>query len=127
MSGKKILIVDDNYEISELTGSRLEANGYEVVIANDGESACLKAKQYKPDLILLDVVMPVIDGFEIGRRLKADPQTRAIPIVMLTAKGDRESIEKALNELKAVDYVLKPFNPLDLLKTVKTVLEETEI
>lgn len=115
----KILAVDDEDSIRELLAIQLKKNGYEAITAADGQEALAKA--YGTDLILLDVMMPEMDGFEVCRRLKADPATRDIPIVMLTAKA--EEIDKVLGlELGADDYLEKPFSMRELMARIKAVL-----
>ncbi len=121
MDKKKILIVDDEEDLVATVSFRLEANGYKVVTAFNGIDALAKVKAEKPDLILLDVMMPELDGFETAARLKSDSKTLAIPIIMLTAKSERESTEKAL-DAGAVDYITKPFNPVVLLNKIKSAL-----
>lgn len=118
----KILAVDDEDSIRELLAVQLKKNGYEAVTAADGREALAKAQG--TDLILLDVMMPELDGFEVCRRLKADPATCAIPIIMLTAKT--EEIDKVLGlELGADDYLAKPFSMRELMARIKAVLRRT--
>jgi len=121
----KILVVDDNPDMVELIGSRLEISNYEVITAASGEEALLKAVKEKPDLVLLDVSMSGIDGFETGQRLKADPATRHIPIIMVTAKGENADLMRAVNVVKAAGYVVKPFRPDQLLEKVAQALKKT--
>lgn len=119
----KILAVDDDDSIRELLELQLTRNGYEALTAADGREALDKASG--ADLILLDVMLPGIDGFEICRRLKADPVLRAVPIIMLTAKA--EEIDKVLGlELGADDYLVKPFSIRELLARVKAVLRRSQ-
>ncbi|MCP4652260.1 MAG: response regulator [Candidatus Omnitrophica bacterium] len=118
----KILIVDDSADITEIVASRLEANNYDVAIAESGEEALEMVKPENPDLILLDISMPGIDGIETGRRLKADEETKAIPIVMITAKGDQNDIMLAIKEAQAVDYIVKPFRSDQLLEKIQRAL-----
>jgi DNA-binding response OmpR family regulator len=112
---KKILIVDDEPDFVEMVTMRLEANGYDVISANDGASGLACAKTEAPNLILLDVMMPGMDGFEVLRQLSRDPATRAIPVIMLTAKGESRSIFRA-QEMGATDYLIKPMNSEQMLK-----------
>lgn len=119
----KILAVDDDDAIRELLTVQLKKNRYEVLLAADGEEALQKAQEH-PDLILLDVMLPKLDGFEVCRQLKANPQTAAIPIIMLTAKA--EEIDKVLGlELGADDYIAKPFSMRELMARIKAVLRRT--
>lgn len=115
---KKILVVDDNYNILKLLEYRLRANEYEVITAHDGEEALEKVRQEKPGLILLDVLIPKIDGYQVLSILKADEQYKDIPIVMLTARGQITDMKKGL-ELGAASYITKPFDPDVLLEIIK--------
>lgn len=118
---KKILIADDNTLAVELVWVTLEGGDYEVVDASNGKEALKKARVEKPDLILLDIVMPKMDGFEVCRRLKKDPQTKEIPIIMLTAKGQQVDQEKG-RQLGVQDYITKPFSPSALLAKIEGLL-----
>jgi len=114
---KKILLIDDEVELAKAIAVRLGARGYKVVVANDGSDGLLKAIVEKPDLIILDIMMPGINGLEVLRRLKDSPDTRDIPVIMLTCKGESQFIFKA-QELDIVDYVIKPFDTVELLAVV---------
>jgi len=117
----KILAVDDQVHIVRLIQVNLERHGYQVVTAYDGEEALQKVKTEKPDLIVCDVMMPRKDGFEVLRELKADPETRDIPVIMLTAKAQDADVFRGWSA--GVDcYLTKPFNPAELLAFVKRVL-----
>ncbi len=117
----KILVVDDELDALELIEFNLKAAGYEVVTAADGNEGLQKARTVLPGLILLDVMLPEIDGMEVCKILKRDPATAAIPIIMLTAKG--AEIDRVLGlELGADDYVTKPFSPRELVLRVKGLL-----
>jgi len=118
MRKKRILVVDDEPEFVELVQMRLEANNYEVIAAHDGEEALTKAEGEAPDLILLDVMMPGIDGFQVLRKLRRNPAMRDIPVVMLTAKGESKSIFKA-QDMFVTDYLIKPIDSQELLSTVR--------
>lgn len=123
--GKKILVVDDEKHIVRLVQVNLERAGYEVVTAYDGEEALQKVKQERPDLIVLDVMMPKMDGFEVMKHLKADPETKEIPVIMLTAKAQDADVFRGWKA--GVDcYLTKPFNPLELLTFVKRIFESLE-
>ena len=115
---KKILVVDDNPNIVKLLEYRLKANEYEVITAHDGEEALDKVRQAKPDLMILDVVIPKLDGYKVLSILRADEQYKDIPVVMLTAHGQAKDVEKGL-ELGAVSYITKPFKPDVLLGVIK--------
>src|SRR4028119_685168 len=103
-----ILVVDDEASIQKLVSSALRRAGYDVTIASDGAEALLRLNEAIPDLIVSDVMMPNIDGLELVQRVRADPALRAVPIVLLTAKGESEDIVTGL-ELGADDYLPKPF------------------
>jgi len=123
MAKAKILMVDDNPDILELMASRLEGNGYEIITALNGDEAIKKAKSDNPGLVLLDITMPVIDGFEVGRLLKANPGTKSIPIIMVTARSSQKDVSTALIEVGAADYIIKPFRPEELLDKIEKVLK----
>ena len=117
----KILVVDDEPDALELISYNLKAAGFDVVTADDGEEALKKARANIPALILLDVMLPEVDGLEVCKTLRRDPATSAIPIIMLTAKA--AEIDRVLGlELGADDYVTKPFSPRELVLRVKALL-----
>jgi len=118
----RILVVDDEPSIVKLVKTTLEARGYDIVVAYDGMEAIVQAKLHKPDLILLDVMMPRMDGTEVRKRLLADPATNGIPVIHLTAVGDFDKQRQALNE-GATDYIVKPFTPADLAARVADTLD----
>jgi two-component system sensor histidine kinase/response regulator len=120
-SKKRILIVDDNEDTVELLKKRLRSEEYETAEAYDGEEGLKKVIDYNPDLIVLDVMMPKIDGYEVCHRLKLDETTRYIPIIMLTAKSDVASKVKGLN-IGADDYLPKPFDYKELSARVRSLL-----
>jgi two-component system sensor histidine kinase/response regulator len=117
----KILIVDDAIDTVELLRKRFHSEGYETSEAYDGEEALKRVDEYNPDLIVLDVMMPKIDGYEVCRRLKTDENKKYIPVLMLTAKGGVESKVKGL-EIGADDYLAKPFDYKELSARVKSLL-----
>ncbi|MDP2874745.1 MAG: response regulator [Holophaga sp.] len=117
-----ILAVDDTPENLKLLAEILETYEYDAAFAMDGLEALTFVQQEKPELILLDVLMPGMDGFEVCRRLKADPTTAAIPVIFLTAKTETEDIVKGF-EVGAVDYVTKPFKIAELIARVRTHVE----
>lgn len=117
MASKTILIIDDEADLVLLAKTCLESHGYRVIFSHDGQGGLVKAKEETPDLILLDVMMPGIDGFKVLERLKNSPDTQYIPVLMLTAKGESESIFKA-GELGSADYLLKPFETKEFLRLV---------
>lgn len=119
---KKILLADDEDDIKVILKMFLENEGYEVCTAFDGLDAIDQARTQKPDVILLDVMMPLIDGFEVCKKLKADPETAAIPVIMLSAASHSESVQKGL-AAGAVDYLIKPFEPEHLDALLNKVLQ----
>jgi two-component system phosphate regulon response regulator PhoB len=122
----KILVVDDEPDALELVSFNLKSAGYEVVTADNGSEALKKARQHVPDLILLDVMLPEVDGLEVCKLLRRDPATAPIPIIMLTAKAGE--IDRVLGlELGAEDYVTKPFSPRELVLRVKNLLKRRNV
>lgn len=121
----KILITEDETDIRQLIFFTLQFAGFEVVQGKNGEEAVMLSKQEKPDLILMDVRMPKMDGFTAATQIKADPETAHIPIIFLSAKGQDVEIEQGL-EVGAVDYLLKPFNPPELIDRIKSTLSGLE-
>ena len=123
MPKEKILIVDDEARILRLVRSNLEPVGYKVLTAMDGESALTAAEMNDPDLIILDLMLPRLDGFEVCRRLR---EFSTVPIIILTAKGEEVDKVKGL-ELGADDYLTKPFSVQELLARIKAVLRRTRV
>ncbi|MDD5195046.1 MAG: response regulator [Candidatus Omnitrophica bacterium] len=119
---KKILIIDDDLDILELAKERLSFHGYKVSIAKDGEEGLRKAGAESPDLILLDIIMPRVDGFTVLRRLQADQATRRIPVIMLSAKGETDYLMEG-QSCGATDYFIKPCDWQLLLKYLKKYLD----
>ena len=120
-----LLLVDDNTKNLQILGSVLNEHGYKVAMAKDGPTALTMAAKLKPDLILLDVMMPEMDGFEVCKHLKEDEVTAAIPVVFVTAKTEVDEIVKGFT-LGGVDYVTKPFNREELLVRIKTQVDFKE-
>ncbi len=118
---KKILVVDDEKDITETISFMLKAEGYEVFCANDGEEGLNFAKEIMPDLIILDVMMPKINGYKIARLLKYDNKYKHIPIIMVTARG-QESDKLIGEETGANEYITKPFEFEELLNSVNKYL-----
>jgi diguanylate cyclase (GGDEF)-like protein len=120
-----ILVVDDDPDIARFVEVNLRSVGYDVSVAGDGEEALVKAEELHPDLVLLDVMMPRVDGFEVAQRLRRNPRTANTNIIMLTAKA--LSSDKVLGLTSgADDYIIKPFDPIELLARVKTTLRRAK-
>lgn len=122
---KRILIVDDEKQLVSLVKLHMEMAGYEVLSASDGEKALAIGKEEKPDLIILDLMLPKIDGWEVCKRLRAEEKVSGIPVIMLTARTDTDDKLKGF-ECGADDYVTKPFSPRELVARVKRVLARSE-
>lgn len=121
MAKGKILVVDDEIYIVHILDFSLGMEGYEVVTALDGEQAVEKARTEKPDLIVLDIMMPKLDGYETCKILKGDADTREIPVILLSAKG-RNVDQKIGFEVGADDYITKPFSPRKLVERINAIL-----
>ncbi len=126
MAKGRILVIDDEEDLIELVRYNLEQEGFQVINASDGESGLIIARQELPDLILIDLMLPGMDGLELCRSLRADNRTASIPVIMLTAKS-AESDRIVGLELGADDYVTKPFSPRELAARVKAVLRRTHL
>ena len=118
----KILVVDDEPTIVRLMEFILAREGHEMVVAVNGEEALEKIKAQQPDLVLLDIMMPRIDGYEVAHILRADPATASLPIIMLSAKAQEEDIRKGV-EVGVDEYVTKPFTPDFLVQVVTKYLQ----
>ena len=121
MAKETLLIIEDDPDIVELLQYNLEREGYRVLVATDGEIGLREARSRKPGAILLDLMLPGMDGLEVCRHLKGDEATRAIPLLMVTAKGEETDVVTGL-ELGADDYIAKPFSPRMLLARIRAVL-----
>jgi len=121
MTHPKVLVVEDEVDILDVLAYTLSREGYRVRSARDGETAVRLAREDAPNLILLDLMLPGLDGIDVCRRLKGDTVTREIPIVMVTAKGEESDIVLGLG-VGADDYITKPFSPKELVARVKAVL-----
>jgi two-component system OmpR family response regulator len=117
-NGRSVLVVEDDPEINELVGAYVQIAGFEYERALNGEQAVAKARATHPALIVLDVMLPDFDGFEVARRLKGEGDTREIPIVMLTAL-DRDEYRQKGRTAGAVDYLTKPFDPDRLMEAIR--------
>lgn len=122
---EKILIVEDEIDIAELIGFNLERNQFQVELAHDGVEGLEKAYAAKPDLIVLDVMMPRMDGYSVFKELRNDQRTKNIPVLMLTAKAQVEDRIHGL-EQGVDDYLTKPFSPKELVLRVKSILKRTK-
>jgi len=120
---KKILLIDDEPELIKAVEIRLKSTGYEVSVAYDGRAGICEAKEIKPDLIILDLLMPIMDGYAVANELKDDPETKHIPIIILTA-SQREDLKTRCRELGVTSFIMKPFETSDLLMVVKAILKE---
>jgi two-component system alkaline phosphatase synthesis response regulator PhoP len=125
MAKKSILVVDDEEDILELLRFNLSREGYQVSCSPAGEDALSRIRSHIPDLIVLDLMLPGVDGLEVTRHLKGDSKTKDIPIVMLTAKGEEADIVTGL-ELGADDYITKPFSPRILVARVRAALRRKD-
>jgi two-component system phosphate regulon response regulator PhoB len=119
---KKVLVVDDEQDVLELLTYNLKQAGYEVLSAEDGKEALWKVRVFSPDIIVLDIMLPVIDGLEVCKTLKKDPQSSKIPIIMLTARGNEADRIKGF-ESGADDYLVKPFSVRELILRLKRLLD----
>lgn len=118
---KKILVVDDEKDLVLTLTCRLEALGYKVIVAHDGEEALNKARSEKPSLILMDIMMPKLNGYQACRELKNNEETRSIPVIMLTVKG-QETDKFWGEEVGADDYIVKPFEASELARRIGSFL-----
>jgi len=119
----KVLLAEDEEDIRKVAQMSLQfRSGWKVTLASNGEECLAKATEDPPDLILLDCMMPKLDGYETCRRLKLDPTLRHIPVIFLTAKAQETEVKKGLS-LGAVGYLIKPFNPMSLAAEISQILE----
>ncbi len=119
--GKRILICDDDPVILRLLQVNLELEGYEVVLANNGEQALEVAQAENPDLIILDIMMPRLDGYQTAERLKGSPSTRDTPVIFLSARAQASDIDRG-RQFGVEEYLTKPFDPSDLLDVVERLI-----
>ena len=125
MAKETILVVEDDPDIVELLEYSLEREGYKVLAASDGEKGLSEARRRKPALVLLDLMLPGLDGLSICRALKEDGATKDIPVMMLTAKGEESDVVVGL-EFGADDYVRKPFSPRELIARIRAVMRRSQ-
>ncbi len=121
----RVLVVDDEAPIRLLCRVNLVAEGMQVIEAADGQEGLEKARRARPDVILLDVMMPLLDGWQVAEALLDDEATKAIPVVFLTARAEARDQARGL-ELGGIEYVTKPFNPLDLAQLIRGLLERLD-
>jgi DNA-binding response OmpR family regulator len=121
-SGARVLVADDDADILALVAFRLERSGYEVLLATDGEEALRLAVEESPDLAVLDVMMPKMDGYEVTRRIRDNEPTSRLPVILLTARAQQSDVDQGMLA-GADDYVKKPFSPQELRARVQAVLE----
>jgi two-component system alkaline phosphatase synthesis response regulator PhoP len=124
MSKGRILVVDDEIYIVHILDFSLGMEGYEVLTALDGEQALERLKSDKPDLIVLDIMMPKVDGYEVCRTIKSNPETQHIPVILLSAKG-RNVDQKMGFDVGADDYITKPFSPRKLVERINALLGQS--
>jgi len=120
---KRILIIDDEVQLVDMVKMRLEASGYEVIVAYDGQEGFEKARKERPDLIILDLMLPKMDGYKVCGLLKSDSRYSKIPIIMFTARAQDEDMRLG-KDLGAEEYVIKPFDPKLLLGKIKERIGE---
>lgn len=121
---KKLLIVEDDPFLGEMYAAKFSQNGFEVELATDGKAGLDKIKKIKPDLVLLDIVLPKMDGFEILKVVKEDPKLKKIPIILLTNLGQKNEVEKGLS-LGADEYIIKAhFTPTAVVAKVKEIISK---
>jgi len=118
----KIVLAEDESQIAKLTKYKLEQEGYDVIWENNGLSALNSINTHKPDLVILDVMMPGMDGFQVLKKIKEDENLKRIPVIMLTVLGQDKYIKKG-KDLGAQGYMVKPFRPAELATQVKKILE----
>lgn len=123
---RRILVVDDEIYILHILEFSLSMEGYEVVTASDGNEAVKKLKECNPDMVVLDVMMPGLDGFAVCREIRANEASRAIPVILLSAKGRSVDREAGL-AAGADDYIVKPFSPRHLLERIRELFEAREL
>ena len=126
MDDKQILVVEDEEDILELISFNLKKHGYQVKGVTSGEDALLEARRQIPALIILDLMLPGVDGFDVCKSLKNAHRTKAVPIIMLTARSEEADIVTGL-ELGADDYLTKPFSPRELIARVRAILRRSEV
>jgi DNA-binding response OmpR family regulator len=122
MEKKKILIADDNENIRDALTYLLEDEGYALSMAKDGSDALKKVREFHPDILFLDIMMPEMNGYEVCRVIKNDPKLKITYVIMLTAKGQVAEQERG-KEVGADEYIVKPFSPMEILSKIKNILD----
>lgn len=123
MAYKKILIADDNENIREALTYLLEDEGYTLSLAKDGAETIKKVREVSPDILFLDIMMPEINGYDVCRTIKNDPELKKTYVIMLTAKGQADEQERG-KEVGADEYIVKPFSPMEILAKIKNILNK---
>jgi DNA-binding response OmpR family regulator len=124
-SRPRVVIADDDPDIRRLVEMTVTNAGCDVTVASDGEEALERVRESKPDLVILDVLMPRMDGWEVARALKSDPATREVPVMFLTSRGQEHDVLEGFDS-GAVDYMVKPFSPRELQVRVRAVLAKRQ-
>lgn len=121
MMSHRIVLAEDDPQIARLTSFKLEKEGFEVIWEKDGGAAFESIKSNLPDLVLLDIMMPVMNGYQVLKKMKEDDEIKNIPVIMLTAKGQERDVVTGI-EMGAEDYIVKPFRPAELTARIKKIL-----
>jgi CheY-like chemotaxis protein len=121
---KKCLVVDDNIETVDIVSFILKKAGYEVVVAYDGQAGLQKAATTRPDIILLDIMMPIVDGCSMNKQLKEDPSTRDIPVIIMSARSGMEPMFEGTEGPRVQGYLVKPFDRKDLLRMIDDIFRK---
>lgn len=121
----RVVIADDDPDIRRLVEMTVTNAGCDVTVAADGEEALERVREAMPDLVILDVLMPRMDGWEVARALKSDPQTRSVPLMFLTSRGQEHDVLEGFDS-GAIDYMVKPFSPRELQVRVRAVLSKRQ-
>ena len=121
----RVVIADDDPDIRRLVEMTVTNAGCDVTVASDGEEALERVKESLPDLVILDVLMPRMDGWEVARALKSDPQTKSVPLMFLTSRGQEHDVLEGFDS-GAIDYMVKPFSPRELQVRVRAVLAKRQ-
>jgi len=123
MEQKKILIADDNENIRDALTYLLEDEGYQLWLAKDGAETIQKVKEFRPDILFLDIMMPEVNGYDVCRTIKSDPALKDTYVIMLTAKGQIAEQERG-KEVGADEYIVKPFSPMEILTKIKNIFDK---